>query len=97
MRTGLPRLIVKIATSLDGRIALATVPVNGSQVNLRERKFIGCVRNSAVLTGIDTVLADDPQLTVRDPAIDMRAASRCESCSIRSFACRRPRACCGAG
>ena len=28
-------------------------------------------RMSAVLTGIDTVLADDPQLNVRDPAIDM--------------------------
>jgi diaminohydroxyphosphoribosylaminopyrimidine deaminase/5-amino-6-(5-phosphoribosylamino)uracil reductase len=26
---------------------------------------------SAVLTGVDTVLADDPQLNVRDPAIDM--------------------------
>ena len=26
---------------------------------------------SAVLTGIDTVLADDPQLNVRDPSIDL--------------------------
>jgi diaminohydroxyphosphoribosylaminopyrimidine deaminase / 5-amino-6-(5-phosphoribosylamino)uracil reductase len=72
MLTGLPRLIVKCAISLDGRIALAngaskwiTGPAARADVqHLRSRA-------SAVMTGVDTVLADDPQLNVRDPAIDM--------------------------
>jgi len=72
MRTGLPRLIVKSAISLDGRIALA----NGESkwiTGAAARADVQRVRSqvSAVLTGIDTVLADDPQLNVRDPAIDM--------------------------
>ncbi|HEY5807343.1 MAG TPA: bifunctional diaminohydroxyphosphoribosylaminopyrimidine deaminase/5-amino-6-(5-phosphoribosylamino)uracil reductase RibD [Povalibacter sp.] len=71
MRTGLPRVIVKVAASLDGRVALAngesqwiTGPAARADVQ-RLRAEMG-----AILTGIDTVLADDPQLNVRDPAID---------------------------
>lgn len=72
MITGWPRLIVKSAISLDGRIALADgqskwitgVAARADVQRLRARM-------SAVLTGIDTVLADDPQLNVRDPSIDM--------------------------
>ena len=72
MRTGLPRVIVKIAASLDGRIALA----NGTSrwiTGASARADVHRLRaeSSAVLTGIDTVLADDPQLTVRDAAIDL--------------------------
>lgn len=72
MQTGLPRLIVKSAISLDGRIALA----NGASkwiTGEAARADVQRLRSqmSAVLTGVDTVLADDPQLNVRDPAIDM--------------------------
>jgi diaminohydroxyphosphoribosylaminopyrimidine deaminase / 5-amino-6-(5-phosphoribosylamino)uracil reductase len=72
MQTGLPRVIVKSAVSLDGRIALA----NGESkwiTSERARADVQQLRSrvSAVLTGVDTVLADDPQLNVRDPAIDM--------------------------
>ena len=72
MRTGLPRVIVKIAASLDGRVALA----NGKSqwiTSEAARADVQSLRaeSSAVLTGIETVLADDPRLTVRDPAIDM--------------------------
>jgi diaminohydroxyphosphoribosylaminopyrimidine deaminase/5-amino-6-(5-phosphoribosylamino)uracil reductase len=72
MQTGLPRLIVKSAISLDGRIALA----NGASkwiTGEAARADVQRLRSqmSAVLTGIDTVLADDPQLNVRDPSIDM--------------------------
>jgi diaminohydroxyphosphoribosylaminopyrimidine deaminase/5-amino-6-(5-phosphoribosylamino)uracil reductase len=72
MQTGLPRLIVKSAISLDGRIALA----NGESkwiTGEAARADVQRLRSqmSAVITGVDTVLADDPQLNVRDPVIDM--------------------------
>lgn len=72
MQTGLPRLIVKSAISLDGRIALA----NGESkwiTGEAARADVQRLRSqmSAVITGVDTVLADDPQLNVRDPATDM--------------------------
>jgi diaminohydroxyphosphoribosylaminopyrimidine deaminase/5-amino-6-(5-phosphoribosylamino)uracil reductase len=72
MQTGRPRLIVKIAASLDGRIALA----NGQSKWITGEAARADVQRlradaSAVLTGIDTVLSDDPQLNVRDPAIDL--------------------------
>lgn len=72
MRTGLPRLIVKSAISLDGRIALANGAskwITGEAARSDVQRLRS--RMSAVLTGVDTVLADDPQLNVRDPAIDM--------------------------
>lgn len=72
MQTGLPRLIVKSAISLDGRIALANGEskwITGEAARADVQRLRS--RVSAVLTGIDTVLADDPQLNVRDPAIDM--------------------------
>lgn len=72
MRTGLPRLVVKIAASLDGRIALANGQsrwITGAAARADVQRLRAS--SSAVLTGIDTVLIDDPQLTVRDPAIDL--------------------------
>jgi diaminohydroxyphosphoribosylaminopyrimidine deaminase/5-amino-6-(5-phosphoribosylamino)uracil reductase len=72
MTTGLPRVTVKIAMSLDGRVALANgvskwitgEPARADVQHLRAAA-------SAVLTGIETVLADDPQLNVRDPSIEL--------------------------
>jgi diaminohydroxyphosphoribosylaminopyrimidine deaminase/5-amino-6-(5-phosphoribosylamino)uracil reductase len=61
-----PWLRLKLAMSLDGRTALAdgrSQWITGPQAradNMRWR-----ARSSALLTGIGTVLADDPQLTVR--------------------------------
>ena len=71
MRTGLPRVIVKIGASLDGRVALANGEsrwITGEAARADVQKLRAEV--SAVLTGIDTVLADDPQLTVRDSSLD---------------------------
>ena len=71
MRTGRPWVRVKLAMSLDGRTALA----NGESQWItgpaaREDVQHWRARSSAILTGIGTVLADDPRLDVRlpDPA-----------------------------
>jgi diaminohydroxyphosphoribosylaminopyrimidine deaminase/5-amino-6-(5-phosphoribosylamino)uracil reductase len=71
MLTGLPRVVVKIAASLDGRTALA----NGASrwiTGAAARADVQRLRAEcgAVLTGVETVLADDPQLTVRDTTLD---------------------------
>jgi diaminohydroxyphosphoribosylaminopyrimidine deaminase/5-amino-6-(5-phosphoribosylamino)uracil reductase len=67
MRNGRPYVRLKLAASLDGRTALAggesrwiTSPAARADVQ-RWR-----ARSSAIVTGIGTVLADDPSLTVRD-------------------------------
>ncbi|HJY39837.1 MAG TPA: bifunctional diaminohydroxyphosphoribosylaminopyrimidine deaminase/5-amino-6-(5-phosphoribosylamino)uracil reductase RibD [Steroidobacteraceae bacterium] len=72
MTSGLPRVTVKIAMSLDGRVALANgvskwitgEPARADVQHLRAAA-------GAVLTGIETVIADDPQLNVRDPSIEL--------------------------
>jgi diaminohydroxyphosphoribosylaminopyrimidine deaminase/5-amino-6-(5-phosphoribosylamino)uracil reductase len=66
LRRGRPFVRLKIAASLDGRTALA----NGasqwiSSEAARADAHRWRARSDAILTGIGTVLADDPQLTVR--------------------------------
>jgi diaminohydroxyphosphoribosylaminopyrimidine deaminase / 5-amino-6-(5-phosphoribosylamino)uracil reductase len=66
MRSGRPWVRVKLAMSLDGRTALANGAsqwITGSAA--REDVQHWRARSSAILTGIGTVLADDPLLTVR--------------------------------
>lgn len=66
VRTGLPWIAAKWAQSIDGAVALAS----------GESQWLSCARSrravhrargrvDAILTGIGTVLADDPQLTAR--------------------------------
>ncbi|HEX2494764.1 MAG TPA: bifunctional diaminohydroxyphosphoribosylaminopyrimidine deaminase/5-amino-6-(5-phosphoribosylamino)uracil reductase RibD [Steroidobacter sp.] len=72
MRTGVPRVIVKIAASLDGRVALANGAsrwITGEDARADVQRLRA--EASAVLTGVETVLADDPRLNVRDPSIEM--------------------------
>ncbi len=66
MRRGRPWLRLKAAASLDGRIALA----NGASrwiTGEAARRDVHALRarSCAMLTGIGTVFADDPELTVR--------------------------------
>ncbi len=68
MRKGVPYVRVKVGMSLDGRTALANGKSNGSRAEAaREDVQRWRARSAAVLTGIGTVLADDPQLNVRLP------------------------------
>ncbi len=69
---GRPYVCLKVGASVDGRVALASgqsqwitgAPARADVQRLR-------ARSCAVLTGIGTVCADDPRLTVRDPNIDV--------------------------
>ena len=66
MRTGLPYVTVKIAQSLDGRIADAAGRsrwISSPQSRLEAHRLRA--EADAVLAGIGTVLADDPLLNVR--------------------------------
>jgi len=68
MRTGRPLVRVKLAMSLDGRTALASgesrwITGEAARADVQHWR----ARSSAVLTGVGTVLADDPRLDVRLP------------------------------
>ena len=66
MKTGLPYIRTKIATSIDGKTSL----MNGnsewiSSIKSRDDVQLWRARSCAIVTSIDTVIADDPFLNVR--------------------------------
>jgi len=66
LRRGRPFVRVKIGASLDGRIAMASGEsrwITGSAARDDVQRLRA--RSSAIVTGIGTVLSDDPALTVR--------------------------------
>jgi len=70
---GRPFLRVKLAASIDGAIAMANGEsqwVTGPDARADVQRLRA--RSGAILTGVGTVLTDDPSLTVRDPGIEMR-------------------------
>ncbi|WP_051484652.1 bifunctional diaminohydroxyphosphoribosylaminopyrimidine deaminase/5-amino-6-(5-phosphoribosylamino)uracil reductase RibD [Shewanella waksmanii] len=66
MATGLPRVTIKLAASIDGKTALQNGQskwISGPQARQDVQRMRA--RHSALITGIETVLADDPSLNVR--------------------------------
>lgn len=72
MQQGLPLVRIKMGMSVDGRTALSNgvsqwITSESSRQDVQHWR----ARSSAVLTGVGTVLADDPQLNVRAGGIDV--------------------------
>jgi diaminohydroxyphosphoribosylaminopyrimidine deaminase/5-amino-6-(5-phosphoribosylamino)uracil reductase len=70
VRDGRPHVILKLAVSSDGKAALAgrrPAAITGERA--RERVHLMRAMSDAVVTGIGTVLADDPLLTCRLPGM----------------------------
>ena len=66
-RTGLPWVVLKLAATLDGRIAAPDTSsrwITGSEARADVHRLRA--ESDAVLVGAGTVRADDPSLTVRD-------------------------------
>jgi diaminohydroxyphosphoribosylaminopyrimidine deaminase/5-amino-6-(5-phosphoribosylamino)uracil reductase len=66
MTQGVPKVIVKLASSLDGRTAMASGEsqwITGPQARYQVQKLRAA--SCAIITGIDSILQDDSSLTVR--------------------------------
>ena len=74
---GLPYVCCKLAMSLDGRTALANgeskwISSAAARADVQKQR----ARSSAIVTGIGTVLADDPLLNLRGEELDLDPESR---------------------
>src|SRR3954471_7009763 len=72
-----PHVILKLAVSPDGKIGAAggkPVAITGEAA--RNRVHLLRAQSDAILVGIGTVLADDPQLTCRLPGMEARSPVR---------------------
>jgi diaminohydroxyphosphoribosylaminopyrimidine deaminase/5-amino-6-(5-phosphoribosylamino)uracil reductase len=77
VRAGRPLLTLKAATTLDGRIAVHTGEsqwITGPQS--RARAHLLRATHDAIMVGIGTAIADDPELTCRLPGLQARSPVR---------------------
>ncbi|MFK8251399.1 bifunctional diaminohydroxyphosphoribosylaminopyrimidine deaminase/5-amino-6-(5-phosphoribosylamino)uracil reductase RibD [Ancylobacter terrae] len=77
VRDGRPHVMLKLAVSADGKVGLAgrrPAAITGEAA--RGRVHLMRATHDAVLTGIGTVLADDPLLTCRLPGMAERSPLR---------------------
>ncbi len=77
MQTGKPYVLSKLAMSLDGRTAMASGESKWI-TSTHARQDVQKLRamSGAVLTGVDTVLADDPSMNVRLLEVDVEQPVR---------------------
>lgn len=71
VKTGRPFVQLKVATSLDGAVAMRggeSQWITGAEARADVQRLRAGA--GAILSGIGTVLADDPSFTVRDASID---------------------------
>lgn len=76
-QAGRPEVTLKLATSLDGRIATANGAsrwITGPQA--RARGHLMRARHDAIMVGSGTVRTDDPELTCRLPGLEGRSPAR---------------------
>lgn len=69
---GLPRVTLKLAMSLDGRTAMADGEsrwITGADARADVQRLR--LQSSAIITGVNTVLLDDPSLTVRPAELNL--------------------------
>src|SRR4051812_43843658 len=77
VRNGRPHVMLKLAVSADGKAGLAgRRPATITGEAARDRVHLMRAMNDAVMTGIGTVLSDDPQLTCRLPGMEHRSPVR---------------------
>ena len=77
MQQGLPHVRIKLAMSLDGRTAMASGEsqwITGPEA--RADVQLWRARSDAIVTGVDTVLADDPGMNVRLDIAQLRQPLR---------------------
>ena len=91
MTAGRPLVRIKLAASLDGRTALASgesqwITSPAARADVQHWR----ARSSAIVTGIGTVLADAPRLTVRDPRFALDGDIRQPAVAVADSRARTP-------
>ncbi|CAN5517593.1 bifunctional diaminohydroxyphosphoribosylaminopyrimidine deaminase/5-amino-6-(5-phosphoribosylamino)uracil reductase RibD [soil metagenome] len=74
---GRPYVTLKLALSADGKIAAAPgkrIAITGPEV--RDRVHLMRAQSDAILVGVETVRADNPELTCRLPGLESRSPIR---------------------